>query len=322
MANPNQGQLIANAWEAYVGTKPEDNIFEQYWLFDKFKKGQGFKSLDGGRNFSALLEYATNTTVSSYSDTEVIDTTRIDVFDEATFDHKQYAGTVVMSELERARNQGSGAKFPLLPGKLDNLKRSMEKKINEDLFSDGTGNSSKEIGGLQHIVATAPSTGTVGGINRANFSFWRNRQSSGAKTSTAYDNLRSTMITVYNDSSNGVSGNHPHFAVTTQTVFEGYESLLTTNERFMSKKEGDASFKNSVLKFKGIEIAYDDDCPSGVLYFLNPQYLKLAYLRGYWFKGFPAVDPANQTVDVFKVITLANLITTNARMLGAVTAIT
>jgi hypothetical protein len=39
-------------------------------------------------------------------------------------------------------------------------------------------------------------------------------------------------------------------------------------------------------------------------------------------KGFPSVDPANQTVEVFKVMTIANLISNNPRRLGAITAIT
>jgi len=60
-------------------------------------------------------------------------------------------------------------------------------------WSDGTGNSSKDLGGLQFLISTTPTTGTVGGINRATFSFWRNQQTSGAKTTTAFDNLRASM---------------------------------------------------------------------------------------------------------------------------------
>jgi hypothetical protein len=72
----------------------------------------------------------------------------------------------------------------------------------------------------------------------------------------------------------------------------------------------------------GIPGSYDEDNPAGVLYFLNHMNLKLAYQKGYWMKGFPSVDPANQTVDIFKVMTIANLISNNPRRLGVVTAIT
>lgn len=324
MAAPNLGQTVASSWEAIVGTKPEDNIFDEYWLLDNLSKGQSFKSVNGGRTINGPIEYAVNTTFRSYSDTETLDTTRIDVFDEFQFNWKEYAGTVVMSELEKAKNQGEGRKFDLLASKLENLRNSARKALNEGLFSDGTGNSSKDIGGLAHIVATSPSSGTVGGINRATHSFWRNQQSSGAKSSTAFDNLRATMRTVYNNCSSGVNAKHPDFWVTDQTVFEGYESLLIANEQVGSKEKSqfDAGFKNEYAMFKGIPGSYDDDCTASALYFLNRMNLKLAYQKGYWMKGFPAVDPANQTVDVFKVMTIANLISNNPRRLGVITAIT
>jgi hypothetical protein len=39
-------------------------------------------------------------------------------------------------------------------------------------------------------------------------------------------------------------------------------------------------------------------------------------------KGYPAVDPANQLAEVFKIETKCNLFTTNPRHLGVITSIT
>jgi hypothetical protein len=322
MPNPNVGQRVAANWEKVVGKGPEDNINDDYWLFNQLSKGEGFLSVSGGDFIVRPLEYALNTTVSSYSDTDQIDLTRVDVFDRAEFQWKEYAGSVVMSDLEADRNAGDGQVFALLPAKLENLRSSMRSKLNEDLFSTGTGNSSKQIGGLQLLVSSTPTTGTVGGINRANFAFWRNQQTTGTQTTSAFDNLRASMRTNYNLCSNGQNDAHPAFAVTTRTVFEGYEGLLLANERFTDKSDGEGAFKNEVLKFKGCKISYDNDCPSGVLYFLNPKFLKLAYKSGAWFKMQDAIRPANQTLDTILIRTMANLITTNARRLGCVTAIT
>jgi len=325
MAAPNVAQTQAQAWERYVGKTPEDNIHDDYWLFFKFSQGEMFHSIDGGRDIRATLEYAVNSTVASYTDTETFSTSRIDVFDEAQFAWKEYVGVAVMSELEKAMNQGGGGKFKLQSAKLANLHNGMRKVLNEDMFSDGTGNSSKAIGGLAHIVASSPSTGTVGGINRANFSFFRNQQASGAKTSTSFDNLRATMRTQYNDASQGVNQKHPDIGVTTQTVFEGYESLLVPSERSSQadkKNSGDLGWKNDSLRFKGMDLAYDEDCTSGVLYMLNSEHIGLAYQKGYWFNGLETVSPANQTVNVFRVMTIANLFTDNPRRLSATTAIT
>lgn len=322
MAAPNLGQTVAQAWEKVVPGKPEDQIFEDYWVLNRLSKGKAFKSFDGGRKISPQLEYAVNPTVRSVSEAETLDTTRVDTFDEATFEWKITAGTMSMTELEKAMNQGSGGKFDLLEAKLNNLEQSHRKALNEQICSDGTGNSSKDIGGLQYVISSTPTTGTMGGINRATFSFWRNQQASGAKTSATFDNLRSVMRSQYNLASNGIGGKHPDAGVTDRTSFEGYESLLVQNERFTDKNDGDLGYLNDRLKFKGMMLAYDNDVLAGAMYLWNTAFLKLGYLKGDWMKGFPPVDPANQLMDVFKVCTISNLYTTNPRMLSVITAIT
>ena len=318
----NQGQLIASTWEAKVGKSPEDQVFTSRWLFYNMSMGKGFMSVPGGRLAEIPLEYSENSTVRSYTDLETLDTTRVDVFDVARFDWKEVSGTMVISELEKARNQGENAKFPLLANKMQNLKDSFEAVLNRMLFGDGTGNSSKDFAGLQQIIPNDPTTGIVGGINRNTWSFWRSRQTSGAQTATPFDNLRASMRSVYNQCSNGAFDKHPTWIVSNRTVFEGYEGLLTANERFTSKDEAEGGFKNETFKYKGAKMAFDEDNPAGNMYFGNPEFLKLAYLKSYWMKGFPAVDPANQTADIFKVLTIGNLITNHSRRLGVVTGIT
>ena len=57
------------------------------------------------------------------------------------------------------------------------------------------------------------------------------------------------------------------------------------------------------------------------MYALNPEHLKMAYQSGYWFKGYPPVNPANQLLNVFKVETQCQLFSNNRRHLGVITAI-
>ena len=321
MPDPNRGQRIASNWEAVVKTKPEDQIHDDYFLLNQLSKGEGFLGLSGGDFISGPIEYALNSTVSSYSDTDTISTTRVDVFDRYEYQWKEVAGSVVISELEEDRNAGEGRVFPLLQSKLENLRQSLRADLNEQMHADGTGNGGKDMDGLASLVSSTPTTGTVGGINRANFSFWRNQQTAGTQSAAAFDNLRASMRSIYNQCSNGVASDHPMFALTTRTVFEGYEGLLIANERFTDKSEGEGGFKNEVLKFKGAKISYDNDATASELRFLNPKFLKLVYKTGSWMKGRPSVEPANQTVSIFLVRSMCNLIATNPRRLGVVTAI-
>lgn len=321
MATVTVGQRLAVAWPAYVGKSPYDQIFPQYWLLDRLKAGKSFKGFDGGTSIQGPIEYALNSTVEPMSPMGTMTIQKVDVFDQFDFAWKMYGGHAVLSSQEQAENQGSSKKIDLEEETLKNLRKSMMDQLSVGCFSDGTGTGSLQIGGLRHVVAGTPTSGTVGSINQLTFTFWRNQTTSGTNTGTAYNALRGAMRTIYNACSNGYSTEHPEFFVFTDTDFAGYESLLITNERFTDKSVGDGGFKNEVLKFKGALVAYDGDCPSATGYALNTNYLKLGYLNGYWMKGYPAVDPANQFVEVFKIETKANMFATVRRHLGAITSI-
>lgn len=309
------------AWEAYVSPDPVDNIFSRYWLLEQMKLGEAFEE-QHGRAIMAELEYATNTTVKWMSEYETLDLTQQTIFDQAEYAWKLCGGDAIISEYERAITEGRAGKFNLLTRKIQNLKRTIDDTVNASLFSDGTGTSSKEIGGLQLIVDTTPATGTVGQINAANFSFWRNQQTSGAQTTSPYDNLRASVRSIYNLCSNGIGLENPQYMVTTRTVFEAYEGLLVAVERRERTSANDRAvgdYNKRHLMYADVPVAYDDDCPSAQWFVLNRRNLKLVWAR--WQKAFPPGSPVNQFIDVVKILTIANLVSDNRRRLGVVSAI-
>ena len=322
MPNPNAGQRVAANWELVVKTKPEDQIHDDYWLLNQLSQGEGFVGKSGGDYIVCPIEYTLNGTVASYSDLDVISTTRYDVFDRYEAQWKEYAGSYAISDLESDRNSGEGQVFDLRAAKLESLKNSIRATFNADLFGAGTANSSKVFTGLQALVSATPTSGTVQGVDRSSYSFARNQQVTGTLTTSAFDNLRASMRSAYNQASNGISSDHPSFGVTTRTVFEGFEGLLLANERFSSKESGDGGFKNEVLKYKGMQLSFDNDCGSGLMYLLNPKFLKLVYKTGAWMKAQAAQRPVNQTADFVVIRTMANLFTTNPRRLAVISVIT
>lgn len=319
MAAPNIGQAAAATFVRVVARVPEDNIFTSWALLNMIKGGKGFKK-GGGDSIEEPLEYAENTTFRSYGELDTLDTTRVDVFDAASFPWKQpVCGTIVFSELEKDKNSEPDKKIDLVTRKVENGKKTAMAVLNRMLYLDGTGNGGLDCLGLASIVSSTPTTGTVGGINRANFTFWRNRQTAGTNSGTAYNQLRGAMRTIYNSCSKGAADEHPTDFLFTQTDFEGYESTLTTNERFTSKSEGDGGFKNERLKFKGAMTTFDEDATSATCYVLNDRNLFFRYLR--WMTPYPGVDPANQLTEVVKIATFGQMTTNNPRRLGVITAI-
>jgi len=323
VAAPNLGQAVASAWETKVGRKPTDNIHDSYWLLHQFDKGNGYLERNGGRLCEVSLEFAINTTFKAYDDLETLDTTRVDVFDAAQYNWKQIAGTVTMSAKEVAFTQGEGGKFDLLAAKLENAKNSHDYEINRQMYTDGTGTGGKEIGGLELLSPTLPTTGSPGGINRATYTWWRSQTQSGAKTTAAYDNLRSSITACYNDCSTGVNNAHPTGLVSSQTIFQAYEGILVAVEQITDKRNADIAFKGENIAFKGAKFAFDEEMgTTASVYMWNTDFLKLAYQAGFWKKMYPPVDPSNQTADVYKILTICTLVALACRRIGKVHTIT
>lgn len=313
------GEAVARAWEAYVPQDPVDNIFSRYWLLEQLRSNGAFEKQNGSV-IRVNLEYAMNTSVKFMGEMETLTVAKTDTFDNAEFAWKFQGGDVPITDFERDTTAGSAGKFDIEARKIENLKNSLTDQVNTAFFSLGTGTNSKEFGGLQYLVADDPTTGTVGLINRATYSFYRNQQTT--DTGTAYNQLLSNMRVVYNNCSNGIGMQNPTFAVTSQTVFQGYEGLIVATERIDRTSPNDkglSGYKGQNIMFKDIPVAYDGACVADSLYMLNDRNLKFIYMA--WMKGEAAVRPSDGFWDVFKVRTTGNLITDNPRRLGVITSI-
>lgn len=324
MPNVNVGQEVAAQWQSVIGEKPEDNIFKEQSFLSLLEKNKP-AAKTGGRSAIGAIEYAVNTTVKAMSDTETLDVTRVPIFDEAEYVWRIYGGDFVISTYEDAINRGAAQKIDLLAGKAENLRQSMRKQINTDCFGAGTGFGGKSLGGLRVLVPDDPTTGTRGGINAATYTFWRSQQVTGTLTSSAYDNLRSSMRTLNVACSTGQGVIAPTHFLTGPGTVNGYESILVANERVVSKddSQANAGFDDNAFLFKKAKVMWDYECADSRMYGLRfgQSGVRLAYQAGHWFKAYPPVDPANQLMNVIKIETIAQLVTFNPRHLGVITLI-
>lgn len=69
----------------------------------------------------------------------------------------------------------------LLENKLEDMGESWNRCLNEMFWKDGA-QDAKEIAGIRSFITDTPLTGTTGGLNRATYSWWRNRAFVGAGT--------------------------------------------------------------------------------------------------------------------------------------------
>ena len=286
-----------------------DNIFTARPLTNYLMDKGRIRMLDGGTKIVEPLVYGLNGTVGSYSGYDTISLTAQEGMSAAEYDWKQYAASIAISGIEEAKNNGEAAIINLLEAKIMQAEESMREGFNQMFFADGTGNSGKDWLGLAAIVEAS---GTVGGINRATAGneFWQSYEEGTAGALSLAD-----MATAYNSVS--VGNDHPDMVLTTQTLFEKYESLLQPQLRYTDAKTADAGFQN--LLFKSAPVTYDVHCQSGVMYFLNSKYLTLVGHSGKWFEQTDFVRPENLDARYALIMCYGNLTCRNAAKQGKLT---
>ena len=309
MSNANFDALLSTTLAKYRD-QLTDNVFTArpltYFLTDKGR----IRMIDGGTKIVEPLIYGTNSTVSSYEGYDTIGLTAQTGITAAEFEWKQYAASIAISGIEEAKNNGDAAILNLLEAKVMQAEESLREGFNTMFFGDGTGNSGKNWNGLGNLVEAS---GTVGGINRATGGneYWRSYEENTAGALTL-----AQMNTAYNSVS--VGNDHPDMVLTTQTLYEKYESLLQPQLRYTDTKTADAGFQN--LLFKAAPVTFDTGCTAGVMYFLNSKYLTLVGHSGKWFSQTEFVRPENLDARYALIMCYGNLTVRNAKKQGKLTA--
>ena len=192
-ANANFDRVASTTLKNYA-RQLADNVSDHIPLL-KLMRLKGAVKLRGGDSIvlPVLSEFAN---AQSYSGSDTIDITKQDGISAAEYNWKQTVCPVVIEGIEKARNMGPDRVIDLMDALFMQSELSIEDKVSEMIFGDGTGNSGKDMLGLQAIVDDDPTTGTLGGINRATNSFWRNvtNTSGGSWSGGAAENAVSTAI--------------------------------------------------------------------------------------------------------------------------------
>lgn len=272
------------------------------------KRGGLKKATDGGRTIFEPLFHGTNSSVKFYDGYETFTPdTASEVLDGSEWAWKQMGGFITISGREMVMNSGKGRALDLLDGKQKHLKAQMKNTFAASLYSDGTGTAGKEFGGLQLLVADSPSSaGTVGSIDQAANSFWRNQVSTSAVFNST--NALARMNQLY---LNCIRGSEvPDLIVTDAEMFGQYEASQQQYQRFSDADLAQAGFIS--YKYKTADVVYDENCPTRRLYMLNTDNLAFRYASDRWFSVGDPRQVTNADYEVIPLWVMGNL-TTNDR---------
>lgn len=316
-------QLDTMYTTTWVARKKEiiDQVFKAVPLFLLMDRRGHRKQQRGGRNIEIPLRIGKNTSVQFIGRGDSVTFVDDDNLSVANYDWGYLTGHILRYFQDFQQNRGSAELKNKVNEDIDNLRDSSIDRLESAMFGDGSGDDGKAIDGLQSLVPTDPSTGTVGGINRANYSWWRNNyyDMDGEEVTVL---LTDRMTTMFNDC--GVYGmgvsRFPDLIVTDQTTYESYErECRELGQIALTADQQMADLGFGELLFKGRHITWSPSCPSGYMWFLNSHYL-------YW-----TVDPIenlnlgewlsipNQPRDrIAHLMTVGNLGASNSRKQGVI----
>lgn len=282
----------------------EDNIFSNLPLWYFLNEAGHIKKVSGGAFIREPVMYAGNDTVGSYHGYDPIPTTPQEGISSATYEWAEFAGSIAISGREEAQNSSEEQIIDLLEAKVEQLELSLTEELDRLSFLDGTGNDGKDPLGLDVLV---DATSTVGGIDRSAEAWWEAHVAD-AQPLHATAGIAS-LNTAYNSVTRGTYA--PDFELTTQALFEVYESLLEPNLRYANTKVGDAGFQN--LVHKGVPVVFDPYCQESTWYFLNSRNLYIKAHKDVWFKNTPFKENTNQNARYSQILLMYQLVTNNAR---------
>lgn len=314
MAAPPISEIVATTIELRSG-EIADNITLNNALLTKLnmknKDGSsGYKPFTGGRVIFEELSWQENQTFQWYNGYDYLKIQPSNVLTAAQYNLKQASAAVTISGREEMQNASDEEEIDLIDERVTAAIGTMENKISAGLMSDGT--DPLTINGLVQQVAVNPTTGMVGGFNRADPEqmFWRN-QSFGGMTDS---NLESRMRNAYTATVRGKD--HSDLILTDDTTFDLYWGSLREDKRFTDKKMADGGFDN--FKFRGAPVIHDEQCPAGQMFFLNCKYIK--YRPHVKRNMVPSRkrDSINQDASIVHIFWAGNLTMKNANLQAVV----
>jgi hypothetical protein len=319
MAIPNTSytEIISTTLDNYR-SKLSDNVLNHNALLAKLKANGNTDTAGGGAKLLENLMYDENGTFKWYSGYETLDVSGSDVLTSASFDWKQANCNVTMSGLEDLQNDGSQAVHNLVKARITVAEKTMQNQIGASLFYANTEHSGKAIGGLQHLVADLPTSGTVGGIDRSTNAWYRNQfyDFSTESVTASASTIGHAMNRTYLRCTRGKDV--PDLIVAGETYFTYYEESLQQQQRFMSETEAAGGFKG--YKYKGAVVVYDENCAATRMYLLNTDYI---HFRPHARRNFVTLDrksSVNQDATVVPLYWAGNMTISNASLQGVIVA--
>jgi len=339
MPFPNLSEITTTTLRNRTGVL-QDNVSRNNAVLARLNRKGRIKTFSGGRTIVQELNYANNTTFTWYSGYQTVNINPSQVFTSAEFPIRQAALAVSISGLEELQNSGEEAIIDLLESRVENGEQTFMNGLSNGVYGDGSVSGS--IGGLQLLVASSPTSGTVGGIDRAQWAFFRNLVFSaltngGAATSAA--NILQYMDSLWVQLVRG--RDFPDLIVADNNMYKFYLQALQSIQRITSDGSAPdlAEAGYTSLKYMNSDVVLDGGfqgfsgdplpfevstsstavggAPASTMYFINSNYL---HWRPHAQRNMVPLDPDRFSINQDAMVRLlgwaGNMTLSNAFLQG------
>jgi hypothetical protein len=321
-ANPDFDDIATTTLRNRSG-KTADNATKTTSFTDRMRRKGKVRPADGGRTITQELEVALNPNGSWYSGADELNTLAFEPFSAAEYDWKLAAVPCFWSGQEKLMNSGEFQTINLITGRVKNSEKSLIDMVSTAAYSDGTTFGGKSMHGLGLFVVTTPTSGTVGGIPRADNTFWRNQSTSvtGITANIAVSNPSNFVIALGALSINCTRGaDRPDLYVADALHYQAYINSLGP---YMQIRENSmAGYGFTAVKYYGVgasgDVVLDNGyAPANTTFALNTDYL---YLRTHPDRDFVVFGgdrvPVNQDGTLRFVGVMGNFCASNLARQG------
>lgn len=300
----------------------------------------------GAATMDFPIKYQIGTAIQSFLGFDALPTSFTDTRVLMKYNPKFVTANVALAGTDILANNTAAKVLDLTKVEMQSRAQDLADGLGTMLWSDGTGNSSKDMLGLTAIVDNGNTVSSIGGLSRSTYTTLASTVTTAATLSL------STMRTLYNAIADATIA--PTRAYTDYPTWALYEQLLQPQEKIFKEVNIVPNYKGyegfAGLMYAGMEIVPDRKATTGVLVYLNEnfldfygldadleafegsrkvdvagklfagnQYNEVSNLGFYW-TGFIKVN--NQFAFNSFIILAGNLCTDNPRRHGKLTGIT
>ena len=300
-----------------------DNVITNNRTLSELQKAGNIKIVGGGREFLHPVYYQKNNTFAAIDKNGTIPTDLQDPLTRAKYDIKTLAGSITYNLVEDAMNAGNKEKLiDYVEALKMDAETSMTELMGDQMYTADSAVGSVNFDSIPRFISTAPSVQTTDPGNIASDdttnTYWHNYTD--ATTVSAFGTSVGllAMDNAINGSTYGRQG--PTFIITTKAVYSLFNASLQANQRFTDPDRAAAGFKN--LLYTTLPVMFDDNCPTGRMYFIDANALRLQVLAQGNMKMSSFQEAYSQLQARALLFILGNLTCGSRRTQGVINSIT